>query len=119
LGLLRRKVRIQADLEDPLADRLEEFMKVYKTMTVNKAIHDLLEIGLNAVANIGHVDTPDKVLELEKQFQEGSIVEYFEKLDRKQFDVLWSILLNENEVRYGIKAQEIRKLYGNEEQQQV
>jgi hypothetical protein len=102
--LLTPKVRVDAFISAELAERMKEFMKVYHIRSVTKATHDLLEVGLKAIENIGLVNTPEKVAALIKEFEDGTMVDYIEKLDRTQFEVLWSIMSTERNLRYGLKA---------------
>lgn len=99
------KARVDAWIPVELAEKMEEFMKIYHIKSITKATAQLIEVGIKTVENIDNVNTPEKVAALMKEFEEGTIVDYIGKLDRKEFDVLWSIMLAERNEKYGEKWQ--------------
>ena len=99
--MLDPKVRVETMVSVALAERIQNCMKIFHYRSVNKVAKQLIEVGLNAIENADTVNTPEKVQQLMKEFEEGSLVDYIAKLDQKGFDVLWSIMTTENQVRYG------------------
>jgi hypothetical protein len=74
---------------------MKESIKIYHIKSVTKATCQLTELGINTIENADRVNTPEKVQQPMDEFEEGTLVDYISKLDRKGFDVLWSIMLTE------------------------
>lgn len=81
--------------------KIDEFCIRYRRDNKSSVIKDLLNIGLLCMDNWQKIGKPDVLKDLHNQFEEGTIVDNIMKMDRKQFDVLYSIFTTEHKARYG------------------
>jgi hypothetical protein len=88
-----------------IVKKLDRFCEQYRRNSRNEGIRSLLDISLLCVENWQKIQNPELVDELHRQFQEGTIVDDIQKMDRKQFEVLYSIFNDERKSR-GYSKQE-------------
>jgi metal-responsive CopG/Arc/MetJ family transcriptional regulator len=84
-----------------LVKKLDRFCEQYRRDSRAEGIRSLLDIALLCVDNWQKIQSPEIVEELHRQFKEGSIVDDIQKMDRKQFEILYSVFQTEHKTRYG------------------
>lgn len=82
-----------------LYERILEFIEERKYVSRTSAINDLLKIAIIVTKNIEKIKDPEFVAEVKAQFQEGGLVDYVERLNPRDLEILWSIVRNEHETR--------------------
>ncbi len=81
--------------------KIDRFCEQYRRESRAEGIRSLIDIALLCVDNWQKIKNPEIVDEMHKQFEEGTIVDDIQKMDRKQFDILFSIFTTEHKTRYG------------------
>ncbi len=54
-------------------------MNMFGFKTMDRLTRQLIEIALNVIENSDKISTPEKVTELMKEFEQGSLVDYIAK----------------------------------------
>lgn len=88
-----------------IVKKIDRFCEQYRRDSRNEGIRSLLDISLLCVENWQKIQNPEILDELHRQFNEGKIVDDIQKMDRKQFETLYSIFHTERKAR-GYSKQE-------------
>jgi len=80
---------------------IDKFCDSHYKSSRNEGIRKLIEVGLTCINNWSKITNPEVLDQLHSQFEEGTIVDDIQKMQPKQFDVLYSIFTTEHKVRYG------------------
>ena len=94
------KARIQFYVNSHTLAKLNEIMKMYHRNSMQKTVTEIVQIGIKTIENLDKINNTEKIIELQKELDEGTLVDYIEQLGRDQFQVLWSIIQNERRARY-------------------
>lgn len=80
-----------------------DFMEKHRYRSRNQAINDLIQIALIVVDKKEKIGDPKLVAEIKALLHEGGLVDFFERMNPKDFEIIWSIAFNEAKIRGFVK----------------
>jgi hypothetical protein len=94
IGEIKKPIHIQLSYKTFF--KLEKFLKENRLDSYSKAIERLVDIGLLLNEHKEEIQNHELLKEFETQYQEGGLVDYFQKLSPSDFKIINSIVKTED-----------------------
>ena len=89
----------------PVDQKIVSYCNVLKKRTKAEGIKELLEIGLFTFENWTLIKKePHRLEELHNQMKEGTLVDFIQKMEHRDFEIMFDIFKTEHKARYGSKS---------------
>jgi metal-responsive CopG/Arc/MetJ family transcriptional regulator len=87
-----------------LMEKIEAFCKTMNKRNRNEGVRDLLKVALIFHENALLIQkNPNRIEEIHNQLKEGELVDSIQKIQGKDFHILYDIVVSEYKARFGSK----------------